>query len=44
MFELCEIWRHSRADEADFRRRVRIYALPDAKARTPIERIRLALD
>lgn len=44
MFELCEIWRHSRGDEADFRRRVRIYALPDAKARTPIERIRLARD
>jgi internalin A len=42
MFELWEIWRHSRADEADFRRRVRIYALPDAKARTPNERIRLA--
>ena len=44
MFELLEIWRHSRGDEADFRRRVRIYALPDAKARTPIERIRLARD
>jgi internalin A len=44
MFELLEIWRYSRGDEADFRRRVRIYALPDAKARTPIERIRLARD
>jgi internalin A len=44
MFELCEIWRYSRGDEADFRRRVRIYALPDAKARRTIERIRLALD
>ena len=44
MFELCEIWRHSRGDEAHFRRRVRIYALPDAKARTTIERIRMARD
>ncbi|HME24943.1 MAG TPA: leucine-rich repeat domain-containing protein [Acetobacteraceae bacterium] len=44
MFELCEIWRHSRGDEADFRRRVSTYALPDANARTPIERIRLAAD
>ncbi len=43
MFELLEIWRYSRGDEADFRRRVRIYALPDARARTPIERMRHAL-
>jgi internalin A len=42
MFELLEIWRYSRSDEADFRRRVRIYALPDAAARTTGERIRLA--
>jgi internalin A len=44
MFELLEIWRYSRGSEEDFRRRVRIFALPDARARTPIERIRLARD
>jgi internalin A len=44
MFELLEIWHYSRGNEADFRRRVRIYTLPDAKTRTPIERIRLAVD
>jgi internalin A len=44
MFELCEIWRRSRGDEVDFRRRVRSYALPDANARTMVERIRLARD
>jgi internalin A len=43
MFELLEIWRYSRGNEADFRRRVRIYALADAAARTSIERIRLAV-
>jgi hypothetical protein len=42
MFELLEVWRYSRGNEADFRGRVRIYALDDARARTPIERIRLA--
>ena len=42
MFELLEIWRYSRDDEADFRWRVRIYALADADARTSIERIKLA--
>jgi internalin A len=42
MFELLEIWRHSRGNDASFRSRVRIYALRDAKARTPIERARLA--
>ena len=42
MFELLEIWRYSRGDEADFRRRVRIYALPGTKGGTPIERTRHA--
>jgi internalin A len=42
MFELCEIWFHSRRDEADFLRRVRVYALPDAEAATPLQRARLA--
>jgi internalin A len=39
MFELLEVWRHSRADPDDFRRRVRVYALPDAKAATTRDRI-----
>lgn len=43
MFELCEIWRYSRGDEEDFRRRVRVYVLPGAQASLPIERTRLAL-
>ena len=40
MFELCEIWRYSRGDEADFRRRVCIYTLPGTPGRSPIERER----
>jgi internalin A len=43
MFELLEIWRYSRSNEAEFGRRVRTYALADAFARTPIERINLAV-
>ena len=43
MFELCEIWRQSRGEEADFRRRVRVYALPDTKAGAPVERMRHAI-
>jgi internalin A len=43
MSELYWVWRYSRDDEADFRRRVRIYALPDAKIRSPVERVRLAV-
>ena len=42
MFELLEVWFHSRRDEADFRRRVRVYALPDAQAGTTLQRARLA--
>jgi internalin A len=42
MFELWEVWLYSRHDEADFRRRVRVYALPDAQAATPLQRARLA--
>jgi len=42
MFELWEVWNHSRRDEADFRRRVRVYALPDAQAATPLQRVKLA--
>ena len=39
MFELTEAWKHSCGDEADFRRRVRVYALPDAKVMTTRDRI-----
>ncbi len=31
MFELCEIWRTSKREGAEFLRRVRVYALPDAR-------------
>ena len=43
MFELLEVWRYSRSDEADFRSRVRIYALPDARAGALVERMRFAV-
>ena len=43
MFELCEIWRHSRADAEDFGRRVRVYALADAQAASPLARLRIAV-
>lgn len=42
MFELSEVWNHSRRDEADFLRRVRAYALPDAQAVTVRQRAQLA--
>jgi internalin A len=42
MYELLAIWTHSRHDEADFRRRVRIYALPDGRPATVLDRARLA--
>lgn len=42
MFELYEFWFYSRRDETDFRRRVRVYALSDAQAATPLQRARLA--
>ena len=37
MFELSEIWRTSRQEGSEFLRRVRIFALPDAKIWTPLD-------
>lgn len=43
MFELFEVWRSSRQDPERFRRRVRVYALPDAKIFSPLERTKFAI-
>jgi internalin A len=43
MFELFEIWRNSRQDEAEFRRRTRLYALPDAKIFSIADRVAIAM-
>jgi len=42
MFELFEIWRVNRQDDTEFLKRVRVYALEDAKISTPIDRLRYA--
>jgi internalin A len=42
MFELCEVWRTSRAEGEEFLRRVRVYSLPDAQVWTPLDRARCA--
>jgi Trypsin-like peptidase domain/TIR domain len=42
MFELFEIWRVNRQDDTEFLKRVRVYALGDAKISTPIDRLRYA--
>jgi endonuclease G len=42
MFELFEIWRVNRQDDTEFLKRVRVYALQDAKISTPIDRLRYA--
>jgi internalin A len=42
MFELSDVWFQSRLDEAELRHRVRVYALPDVQAATPLQRARLA--
>jgi hypothetical protein len=41
--QLWALWRYSRDDEADFRRRVRVFALSDARAGSTVERVRLAV-
>ncbi len=38
MFELLEVWRNSRMDDEDVRRRIRVFRLPDARMSTPLER------
>ena len=43
MYELFEVWRNCRQDETEFLGRIRIYALPDAKLWTPLERAQLAI-
>jgi internalin A len=39
MFELFEIWRNSRQDNAEFLRRVRVYTLGDAQIWKPVDRV-----
>jgi internalin A len=42
MTELLEIWQHSRGDDADFIRRIRVYCLPDARISRLRDRVELA--
>jgi hypothetical protein len=42
MFELFEMWRHSRADRSDFIRRVRLYPIDGVKFMTPSDWIQYA--
>ena len=43
MFELFEIWRNSRQEKDEFKRRARLYALPDAKIWTLREQTAYAI-
>ena len=38
MYELLEVWRNSMMDEEHFRRRIRVFRLPDARMTSPLER------
>ena len=38
MYELLEVWRNCKAEDEVFRRRIRVYRLPDAKMMGPTER------
>jgi len=42
MYELHEVWRNCREDDADFVSRIRVFTLPDAKIYKPIDRVRYA--
>jgi internalin A len=42
MYELLEVWRNSKMDEEEFRGRIRVYRLPDARMSSPAERVRCA--
>jgi internalin A len=42
MFELSEIWRNSKQEGEEFRKRVRVYALPDATIWQPLDWVRWA--
>ncbi|RYD85024.1 MAG: TIR domain-containing protein, partial [Verrucomicrobiaceae bacterium] len=43
MFELLEIWRLSKEDKNEFRRKVRCFALPDAEFSSPVHRMQRAI-
>ena len=43
MFELSEIWRTSRQEQGTFLDRIRLYPLPDAKYRRPVDRVDWAI-
>jgi internalin A len=43
MYELFEIWRNSRQEEAAFLERVRVYTLPDAAIFSPLDRAKCAV-
>ncbi len=38
MYELLEVWRNCRMEDEVFRKRVRVYRLPDAKMSSPLDR------
>ena len=42
MYELFEVWRNCKENEDDFRQRIRVFRLRDAKMMSPIERARCA--
>src|SRR5271157_2350152 len=42
MYELLEVWRNCKAEDEVFRKRIRVYRLPDAKMMGPLERARCA--
>jgi internalin A len=43
MYELSEIWRNCRQDDAEFLKKIRIYTLPDAKIWTIEDRVERAI-
>ena len=43
MYELFEIWRNSRQEEAAFLERVRVYTLPNAAIFSPLDRVKCAV-
>jgi internalin A len=43
MYELFEVWRNCRQDDEEFLSRIRVYALPDAKIWSPLERAQLVV-
>lgn len=43
MYELWEVWRNSRLDDAEFRRRIRAWVLPDAKIWSAEDRVHCAI-